>query len=175
MPKRKDYKSLLLNKIAEDDGLIISKLDNLKITTRITFKCKCGLIYDKSIQMIIQNSGFKCKKCTEKNKLQKMENTNMKRYGVKNASQSEKIKQKKITTSLKKYSVSHTIISKNVKEKTKKTNLEKYGVINPFQSEEIKRKIIETNMKNLNVKYPSQSKKKKHINIKLWSNKSNTI
>lgn len=48
--------------------------------------------------MIIYHSGFNCKKCTEINKQNKMIKSMLQKYGVKNISQSEVIKNKKIKT-----------------------------------------------------------------------------
>ena len=60
-----------------------------------------------------------------------------------------KIKQ----TNLKKYGVEYY----NNIQKIKQTNLKKYGVENPFQSEQIKEKIKQGYLEKYNVEYPSQS------------------
>lgn len=59
---------------------------------------------------------------------EKREQTNLKKYGVKNTFQSEKIKKKSIKTNLKKYGTKYATQSKIIKEKTILHNQRKYGV-----------------------------------------------
>jgi predicted Zn-ribbon and HTH transcriptional regulator len=76
--------------------------------------------------------------CPEVN--QKIENTTLRRFGVKNASQSEDIKKKKEDTCLEHYGVKYGAQSKIVQSKIENTCLEKYGVNHPSQHPEIKNK-----------------------------------
>jgi len=78
---------------------------------------------------------------------EKAQETNLKRYGTKQASQNKDIAKK----------ISKTKLTDDSKNKSKETNLEKYGVKNVFQSEEIKQKIEETNIKKYGVKSPIQN------------------
>jgi len=67
-------------------------------------------------------------KCSNKNseKLKKIEETSLKKYGVKHPSQSEQSKKKLINTNLKKYGVRSTAQLDWVKEKAKQTCLKKF-------------------------------------------------
>lgn len=87
----------------------------------------------------------------------KMKETNMKRYGVENAFQSQEIKEKIKTTNIDKYGVKHPAQSIVVQMKMKETNIKKYGVENAGQSQEIRNKMKETNMKKYGVAYPLQN------------------
>ena len=84
--------------------------------------------------------------------------TNLKKYGVENPFQSEKIKEKIKETNLEKYGVENPQQLKEIKEKTMLTNLEKYGAAHTFQSEEIKEKIKETILERYGVEYAMESK-----------------
>lgn len=86
----------------------------------------------------------KCSYCSE-SRLKKIQETTLKKYGVKNASQSDEIKNKKRETCIKNYGVTSGL---KLKEKCEKTILERYGVKNASQSEEIKKKKQETWRKN---------------------------
>lgn len=76
---------------------------------------------------------YKCAGSSEVRKIQ-IENTCLKRYGVKNPKQNQE-----------------------VNRKAEKTCLERYGVKNPSQSDKIKEKIIETNKSRYGVEYIGQS------------------
>ncbi len=73
--------------------------------------------------------------CRKKDRVKKIEKTNLKKYGVKNAN--------------------HV---KEVRDKIDKTNKEKYGNICPMQNKEIQKDIRAKNLKNLGVELPFQSK-----------------
>ena len=100
----------------------------------------------------------------------------LKKYGVKNGSQSEEAREKirnvwknkskkdieerteKIKrTCLEKYGTEFASSSVFVREKVKQTCLEKYGVNNVFELDEIKEKIKETNLQRYGFENPSQS------------------
>ena len=88
----------------------------------------------------------------------KSKKTNLERYGVENASQSEVIKEKIKKTTMKNHGVEHYMHSKELREKAKKTNLERYGVENASQLESVKEKIKKTNIKRYGCENPMQSK-----------------
>ena len=81
-------------------------------------------------------------------KYKKVEDTCMKKYGVKNVHQSEEVKNKTKETNLKRYGYICPLQSEEVKKKAKETWKEKYGenVASPLQVESIKNKIKETNL-----------------------------
>jgi hypothetical protein len=90
-----------------------------------------------------------CPSCGQKNPKtrNKIEKTNLKKYGVITTTQSEVIKEKSKNTNLKKYGTNYACQSSEVKEKIKQTNIERYGVENPNQCKEIREKIEKTNLK----------------------------
>lgn len=95
-------------------------------------------------------SQFCSVECSYNSKLRtnKIAQTCLKKYGVKNASQSEEIKKKKEETSLKNCGETSWLKTKESKDRLKQKCLEKYGVENPSQSEEIKKKKERTCLKN---------------------------
>ena len=132
-------------------------------------KCKvCGkrLSYRAGVLTangkIIQTCGPQCRKKYSIVSNKKREETLLKKYGVKNVSCSEDIKQLKKQKSLEKYGVENVAQSEEVKRKMQKTCLEKYGVLYSAQSEQVinaikskaknrtdkERKTIRNNIKN---------------------------
>ena len=101
-----------------------------------------------------------CSKSKNARKIQhdKMKQTNLERYGVENAFQSELIKDKIKQTCLEKYGVENAAQSEVIKDKMKKTCLEKYGVESVSQSNIIQEKAKLTCLKHYGVENPSQSK-----------------
>lgn len=111
-------------------------------------------------------SKHKCKKCT----VEKREQTMIERYGVKNALQSNSLKEKKNKTCLDTYG--NEVVSKTLysKEKTKSTNLKKYGTEFSLQVQSIRDKGTET-MKQLYgsehaINNPEIKKKRVKTNLK---------
>ena len=82
----------------------------------------------------------------------------LKKYGVKNAHQSNLIKEKIKQTCLEKYGVENPAQLKEVQEKQKQTNLNKYGVEYPAQLKEVQEKRKQTNLEKYGVEYPAQLK-----------------
>lgn len=108
---------------------------------------------------------------------EKMEKTNLQRYGVKNPMMLDEIKQRLRKTnmerygvkcflqkseimkeaSLEKYGTEYPVQSDIVKDKIKKVNMERYGCENVFGCKEILEKSIQTNLKKYGVKRPAQN------------------
>lgn len=82
---------------------------------------------------------------------EKIEKTNLEKYGVKNVNQSELIKAKTKLTCLKKYGVDHHLKSDKIKNKRVATNKKRYGVENVGQVPDIILKRIKTNKERYNV------------------------
>jgi len=91
------------------------------------------------------------RKCTgwDKNRLEKVKQTNLKNYGVEYVLQSPIIKDKVKKTNLKKYGVEYSSKSDIVKDKRNATNLIKYWFENSSKSDVVKEKLKKT----LNNKY----------------------
>ncbi len=111
---------------------------------------------------------------------QKIENTWLKNYGVKDIVQLPTIRKKIQKTLLRRYGARETFSSKIIQEKSRKTMLERYGVefssqkadfaekvsatslrrygvTNPSKSEEIKKRIVQGNLRSLGVRYAMQN------------------
>lgn len=88
--------------------------------------------------------------------------TNLKKYGVENPSQSEQIKAKKQETTLENYGVINPFYSEEIQKKVKATNLKKYGTEYSLASPIIRKQIKETNLKKYGTEFASQSEKVKN-------------
>ena len=90
--------------------------------------------------------------------LQKIKNTNLKKFGVEFPLQQLKkenseIYQKISQTCINKFGVYSPLKNKEVREKIKQTNIQKYGVDNLFKNDIIKEKIKQTNIQKYGVDY----------------------
>ena len=95
--------------------------------------------------------------------LQKIKNTNLKKFGVEFPLQQLKkenseIYQKISQTCINKFDVDSPLKNKEVREKIKQTNIQKYGVDNPLKNEEIREKIKQTNIQKYGVDNPLKNK-----------------
>lgn len=89
--------------------------------------------------------------------LKKMKKTNLKKYGVEYASQTDNTKEKMKQTCLGKYGTESSLQNDEIKEKTKQTNIQKFGTEFAIQSIEIKEKRKQTNIERFGFEHPSQS------------------
>lgn len=96
------------------------------------------------------------------------EQTCLKKYGVKNPSQSDEIKQQKIETCLKNHGVEYSFQSKNCREKSKQTNLKKYGCEYSSQNANVKKKAKQTTLKRHGIENYRNIKKAKETCIKKY-------
>ena len=90
--------------------------------------------------------------------LQKIKDTNLKKFGVEFPLQQLKkenceIYQKISQTCISKFGVDSPLKNKEVREKIKQTNIQKYGVDNLFKNDIIKEKIKQTNIQKYGVDY----------------------
>ena len=95
--------------------------------------------------------------------LQKIKDTNLKKYGVEFPLQQLKkenseIYQKISQTCINKFDVDSPLKNKEVREKIKQTNIQKYGVDNPLKNKEIREKIKQTNIQKYGVDNPLKNK-----------------
>jgi hypothetical protein len=118
---------------------------------KIDAKCeKCNNVFSRKYQdyiKITKNKTIKyyCQLCV---KSERTEKTNLKKYGVKNVSQSIIIKNKKIETNLKNWGTENVFQNEHIKDKIKKTCKNKYGDEYPNKSNIIKNKSLLTRVKN---------------------------
>jgi len=107
---------------------------------------------------------------------EKIKETNLKRYGVKNPMQSDEIKEKSKMTNLKRYGGTTPFFSKKIRDKAKQTNLERYGAEHALQNEVIKKKGIRTCLENYGVENIFQySETRKKLNKKIFCNNIESI
>lgn len=156
---KENYNSLLKEKVIIQDA------------TKISFICKeCNKkIIVKSFYNWRKRSGvFICGKCkTLKTKIdkygsienanaerqRKLEETNLKKYGVKNVFQLDDVKEKSKQTSLERYGCESPQSSDIVKQHQKETWQKTLGADNPFLSDECREKAKQTNIE----KYGAES------------------
>jgi len=157
-------------------------------------KCK---ICEKRTKYVGLSKGYNpwcCKKCSNKYRQLKVEESNMLKYNVKNVSNVKEIsdKRNKINiekfgykcplnnpdiqkkskeTCLEKYGVEYVCQSKEFKEKSKQTCLEKYGVEYSLQSKEVREKGKETCLNKYKKKYYFQTQEFKDKSTKTWLKK----
>ncbi|MDR2874202.1 MAG: hypothetical protein LBV42_05650 [Methanobrevibacter sp.] len=89
---------------------------------------------------------------------EKRKETNIDIYGVENVSQVEEFKEKKKQTCLKKFGVENASQAQECKDKSKKTCLEKYGTEYVLQADEVKEKSEKTCLEKYGVKHHTQTK-----------------
>jgi hypothetical protein len=86
----------------------------------------------------------------------KIQNTNLVKYGVLNPNQNKEIRNKTKLTCFEKYGVENPGQSQDIRFKMEKTCIEKYGVNNPLKSNIIRDKIKQFFLKKYGVKNPQQ-------------------
>ena len=130
-------------------------------TTMVKCTCDfCGKItetwYGKVVVNKENNTLIACdnKDCMRKKK----EDTNLKRYGVKNPSQAQEIKNKKVETCKKNFGCEYPAQSKIVQDKLKKAFQNHFGCNNPMQDTAIRNKAKTTNIERYGVENVAQSK-----------------
>jgi hypothetical protein len=157
MPKK--FTLEFLNQICSEKKMTLLKNyleDELNSQKFIDFKCiKCNENTSKKFEFIIKYDAI-CHICSYNQKGIKARNTTLIKYGVKNISQLDYIKNKKKETTFKNYGVEHNSRSEEIREKCKLTCLKNHGVEYPMQSEEIRNKGKLTCFTNYGVEYPTQ-------------------
>lgn len=138
--------------------------------TRINGNCintYCLNKFNKDFRNLLKTNGY-CKICTEDNKkrlhkenivqiMQKVQKTNLEKYGVNNFFASDRFKEKSKETWINKYGVDNPIKSIEIQEKRKKVCLKKYGVDSPSKLNSVTEKRKETCLEKYGVEYSSQN------------------
>ena len=121
-------------------------------------KCaNCGTVI--SIEKAIDGKKYcsnKCS-CSSPERLEKVRQTSIAKFGCANAMQSKSIQDKLRKTNRERYGVDNVFQLEEKKEKIRQTNLERYGARNYVQSNDWKRKTVATNIEKLGVPFPSQN------------------
>ena len=98
------------------------------------------------------------------NHRKKVEETNLKRYGVSNVFQSEEVKSKIKETFICKYGVDHPMKNDSYRDDMRQKVRSKYGVDSTLQLEEVKEKIKSTNLEKYGVPYTCMTDKCRNSN-----------
>ena len=134
--------------------------DRIKYHIEIRPKCPiCGgkLKYlNRKNHLYNNHCSIKCRVKDKKVK-EKLEQTNIIKYGCKCILGSKEIRERIKKTNLQKYGVEYIGASKEIQEKIKETCLNKYGVMSPIESPEIRLKCKESYIKNFGVDNPMKS------------------
>jgi hypothetical protein len=159
--KNKNYYRDKGYKITDKTDKILVKVSDLQNSSTFKVNVICDvckkekLIKYRNYLSNIQKYQFYS--CLGKCSRIKFVNTNLERYGFKNSSQCNEVKDKIKTTNLEKYNVENVFQNEKIKEKIKGENLIKYGVENPNQREEVRDKYKETCLNKFGVEHPMQN------------------
>lgn len=137
-----------LGYIGSIGDIIIVKTCDLTLGSKVKVKVLCDYCnhevmtmqyktYLNSLKTINKSA---CKKC----KGQKQIECNLEKYGVRNVTQLDEIKEKSRHTSLQKYGATNYTKTEEYKQKRKETNLARYGVENYSQTEDYAQKYNNT-------------------------------
>ncbi len=137
---------------------IYVKFDDIKSPTNtyINVQCDyCGTIF----KMPYSRANNRKHICSYKCRTVHNETMCLEKYGVKNHTQREEIKEKIQKTCLEKYGVKNPAQSDDIKERIRNSFIEKYGVDHNFKVAEVIEKRKQTYIKNYGVDNPLKSKK----------------
>ena len=144
------------------DIIEVNVLD-LQRKSAVIVKCTCdfcGKITEIQYRKVVvnkeNNTLIACdnKDCMRKKK----EDTNLKRYGVKNPSQAQEIKNKKIETCKNNFGCEYPLQSEIIQNKKKATCKERYGVEYAMQNKEIQDRMKTTCKERYGVEHAIQNK-----------------
>lgn len=121
-------------------------------------KCaNCGTVI--SIEKTIDGKKYcsnKCS-CSSPDRLEKVRQTSIAKFGCANAMQSKSIQDKLRKTNRERYGVDNVFQLEEKKEKIRQTNLERYGSELYVKSQDWKEKTVATNLEKFGVEFPSQN------------------
>ena len=89
---------------------------------------------------------------------QKISQTCINKFGVDSPLKNKEVREKIKQTNIQKYGVDYLFKSNIIKEKIKQTNIQKYGVDNPLKNKDIREKIKQTNIQKYGVDNPLKNK-----------------
>lgn len=131
---------------------IIVKIEDLQEGSHAVVCVECDMCKNNKIDVpfevynrVVKKTGsYVCKECSAK----KRQNTTIKRYGKPFALQSEEIREKMYQTNVERYGVKNYGETKECHKKKIQTSLLRYGTVHPMQSQEVREKANETLCKN---------------------------
>jgi len=148
-----------LNSEFSSDIPFSQKLYNYLYNIHHTPKCEnCGKIIkwkNKFTEGYLKNCSLKCRGESKK-RVERIENTNLSKYGNKSISRVESVKTKRKKKFKEKFGYENIFESTEIKKKTKDTNLKKYGTEYPTQSKIVQEKIKKNNIIKYGVDSPSK-------------------
>lgn len=163
--KSKEVKEKMLNTFIEHYGCHYFQSEEYKSRlSEFLSKRDFVAIKEKIENTCLERYGVK-NVFSDPNTIEKIKKTNLERYGYECPMNSEEVKEKLRQTCLEKYGVDNAAKSKEIKEKAKQTCLEKYGVDNTAKLESSKEKTRQTCLK----KYGYESNMKSPYYRKLFS------
>jgi hypothetical protein len=137
----KPYREYCCLRCMQTDSIIIEKK---KKTTKehygVEHPAQSPMILEKMQSTNLLKYGNKNASCSEEIKIKQKE-TMKTRYGVENPSQITTSQEKKKQTNLSRYGVEHIIQKPDIIESNKTKNVERYGVENPFKSSQFQKEI----------------------------------
>lgn len=162
MPELK-YSYTSLQQFCNENGIELSRDYSNEVVrreTKIEGKCRndgCNNFFNKVFRELKQNMTPYCVKCTFEKALEKRKKTFVKLYGFEYALQCDEFKNKAIQSNINKYGFKNASQNKDIQEKIKNTSLKNWGVDHPFKSDIIKHKSMDTCYKNSGYNYPMQN------------------
>lgn len=127
--------------------------------TVIEGNCKtldCNESFSKPLRQLLKLGGY-CLECAKNLGKDKIVNTNLERFGCKNAMQNSEVREKLKQSTLEKYGVEHNSQLDSIKQRKKGKSIEKYGVEYVLQSPAIREQIIATNLLRYGAENPQQN------------------
>jgi flagellar hook protein FlgE len=154
------YNKEYLENFCNKNNIILNNFyEKTNRNTKIEGNCvtkMCNGVFNKTFLYITKNGAF-CENCTKINRKLNYKKTCLEKYGVENVFQLEIIKGKIIETNLVKYGVKNPTYSNQIRQKTKQKCFEKYGVEHTCQLQEVINKKNNAMIQKYGVKYPLQS------------------
>ena len=128
--------------------------------TVIEGNCKtpdCNESFSKPLRQLLKLGGF-CLECAKDLGKVKIVNTNLERFGCKNAMQNSEVRETLKQSIMEKYGVEYASQSENVKQRIKDTCVERFGFEYALQSPDIRKQIVATNLVRYGAENPQQNK-----------------
>lgn len=118
-----------------------SKVEYVNNSTKVVIICPVHGEFLQTPNKHMQGRGCPCKDCIDN----KRRASNMARYGVANAMQSDEVKESIVEHNREKYGVNNVMQVPEIQERLRQSNLDKYGVACNFQLDSVREKIKATN------------------------------
>lgn len=161
-------------KVEFNDKIIVD-VRHLNKWAKVKVLCKCEICgkeillrYEKYRLNYERFNYYSCKGCSNKKRVLNAQQ----QWGVDNYSQTKECQEKVEKTNLEKYGVKCIFLDSKIKEKINNTNLEKYGTTEPLQNKEIRDKGKRTYLEKYGVDHYSKTEEFSKRMIDMWENKT---